>query len=79
MTEELRSLTGLTETKRPHLVVNRGHYLGTDKLDEEPPFSMTDKEALIAFLKTFRRIGCRIRRRGAAPRSLRRAYQTRCC
>ena len=33
MTEELESLM-LTETKCPDFVVNRGHYFGTDKLDE---------------------------------------------
>jgi hypothetical protein len=52
MTEELQSLM-LTETKCPDFVVNRGHYFGTDKLSEEPPLSDADKEALIAFLKTF--------------------------
>ncbi len=43
----------LTETKCPDFVVNRGHYFGTDKLGEEPPLSDADKEALIAFMKTF--------------------------
>ncbi len=42
-----------SENKCPDLVVNRGHYFGTDKLGEEPGLSDTDKEALIAFLKTF--------------------------
>ena len=52
MTEELESRM-LTETKCPDFVVNRGHYFGTDKQGEEPPLSDADKEALIAFLKTF--------------------------
>jgi hypothetical protein len=42
-----------SENKCPDLVVNRGHYFGTDKLGEEPGLSDADKEALIAFLKTF--------------------------
>jgi hypothetical protein len=42
-----------SENKCPDLVINRGHYFGTDKLGEEPGLSDPDKEALIAFLKTF--------------------------
>jgi hypothetical protein len=34
-------------------VINRGHYFGTDQFKEEPALSDADKEALIAFLKTF--------------------------
>ncbi len=41
------------ENKCPDLVVNRGHYFGTSKFGEEPGLSDADKEALIAFLKTF--------------------------
>ena len=37
----------------PDYVVNRGHYFGTDKFDEEPGLSDADKYALIEFLKTF--------------------------
>jgi hypothetical protein len=39
--------------KCPDFVVNRGHYFGTDQFQAEPGLSDTDKEALIAFLKTF--------------------------
>jgi hypothetical protein len=39
--------------KCPDLVVNRGHYFGTDYAKEEPGLSDTDKRALIEFLKTF--------------------------
>lgn len=39
--------------KCPDFVVNRGHYFGTDQIPGEPGLSDTDKEALIAFLKTF--------------------------
>jgi len=35
----------------PDFVVNRGHYFGTDRLEEEPGLSDADKEALIEFLK----------------------------
>jgi hypothetical protein len=42
-----------TMSKCPDFVVNRGHYFGTDQFDEEPGLSDQDKEALIAFLKTF--------------------------
>jgi hypothetical protein len=43
-------------SKCPDLIVNRGHYFGTSMLDPkegEPGLSNEDKEALIAFLKTF--------------------------
>ncbi|MGA2597169.1 MAG: hypothetical protein ABSH09_09290 [Bryobacteraceae bacterium] len=46
-------------SKCPDFIVNRGHYFGTDMLDaldpsqREPGLSNQDKEALIAFLKTF--------------------------
>ena len=40
-------------SKCPDLVVNRGHYFGTDAFTEEPGLSEPDKLALIAFLKTF--------------------------
>jgi hypothetical protein len=39
--------------KCPDFVINRGHYFGTDQYKEEPGLSDDDKEALIAFLKTF--------------------------
>jgi hypothetical protein len=43
-------------SKCPDLIVNRGHYFGTDMLDpqeQEPGLSDQDKHALIEFLKTF--------------------------
>ena len=40
-------------SKCPDYVVNRGHYFGTDKFDQEPGLSDADKRALIEFLKTF--------------------------
>jgi hypothetical protein len=40
-------------SKCPDLVVNRGHYFGTDYFHEEPGLSDSDKRALIAFMKTF--------------------------
>jgi len=40
-------------SKCPDLIVNRGHYFGTDKFQEEPGLSDEDKRALIEFLKTF--------------------------
>jgi hypothetical protein len=40
-------------SKCPDLIVNRGHYFGTDKFPEEPALSDEDKRALIEFLKTF--------------------------
>jgi len=46
----------LTLSKCPDYIVNRGHYFGTDLLDPkegEPGLSDQDKNALIAFLKTF--------------------------
>lgn len=39
-------------SKCPDLVVNRGHYFGTDLLAEEPGLADADKRALIEFLKT---------------------------
>jgi hypothetical protein len=50
----LRPLVGplLQFSKCPDLVVNRGHYFGTDKFPEEPALSDDDKRALIEFLKT---------------------------
>ncbi len=52
------ALAGLAEdmlavSKCKDLVVNKGHYFGTDYLAEEPGLSDADKRALIAFLKTF--------------------------
>jgi hypothetical protein len=43
----------LSMDKCSDFVVNRGHYFGTDQMPEEPGLSDPDKEALIAFLKTF--------------------------
>lgn len=46
----------LALSKCPDLIVNRGHYFGTDMLDPkegEPGLSDQDKRALIEFLKTF--------------------------
>jgi hypothetical protein len=40
-------------SKCPDYVVNRGHYFGTDLFKQEPGLSDGDKEALIAFLRTF--------------------------
>ena len=43
-------------SKCPDLIVNRGHYFGTDMLDpseKEPGLTEADKNALIEFLKTF--------------------------
>jgi hypothetical protein len=41
-------------SKCPDLIVNRGHYFGTDKFaGGEPGLSDQDKNALIAFLKRF--------------------------
>jgi hypothetical protein len=39
--------------KCPDFVVNRGHYFGTGMFTEEPALSDSDKQALIAFIKTF--------------------------
>ena len=52
--EALRPLVGpmLEFSKCPDLIVNRGHYFGTDKFQEEPGLSDEDKRALIEFLKT---------------------------
>jgi hypothetical protein len=51
----LASLTDdmLAVSKCKDLVVNKGHYFGTDYFREEPGLSDDDKRALIAFLKTF--------------------------
>jgi hypothetical protein len=43
----------LAISKCKDLVVNKGHYFGTDYFKEEPGLSDADKRALIAFLKTF--------------------------
>jgi hypothetical protein len=43
----------LAVSKCRDLVVNKGHYFGTDRFQEEPGLSADDKRALIAFLKTF--------------------------
>ena len=43
----------LSVSKCRDLVVNKGHYFGTDRFTEEPGLSADDKRALIAFLKTF--------------------------
>ncbi len=50
----------LSLSKCPDLVVNRGHYFGTDFLEpgekagvRPPGLSDADKRALIEFLKTF--------------------------
>jgi hypothetical protein len=40
-------------SKCPDLIVNRGHYFGTDRFTEEPALTDQDKRALIAFLKRF--------------------------
>ncbi|HZM98749.1 MAG TPA: hypothetical protein VFB70_05120, partial [Pyrinomonadaceae bacterium] len=53
--EALRPLVPrmLEFSKCPDLIVNRGHYFGTDKFEQEPGLSDDDKRALIEFLKTF--------------------------
>ena len=43
----------LAVSKCPDFVVNKGHYFGTSYFTEEPGLSDADKNALIAFLKTF--------------------------
>ena len=43
----------LAVSKCKDLVVNKGHYFGTDYFTEEPGLSDADKVALIGFLKTF--------------------------
>jgi hypothetical protein len=43
----------LALSKCKDFVVNKGHYFGTAYFAEEPGLSDTDKNALIAFLKTF--------------------------
>lgn len=47
LTEELFAVSRCKD-----LVVNKGHYFGTDYFKEEPGLSDADKRALIAFLKT---------------------------
>jgi mono/diheme cytochrome c family protein len=47
LTEELFAVS-----KCKDLVINKGHYFGTDYFKEEPALSDSDKRALIAFLKT---------------------------
>jgi hypothetical protein len=42
----------LSLSKCPDYVVNRGHYFGTDRFDQEPGLSDDDKQALIEYLKT---------------------------
>jgi hypothetical protein len=42
----------LSMSKCPDLVINKGHYFGTDLFPEEPGLSDADKRDLIAFLKT---------------------------
>jgi hypothetical protein len=42
----------LAVSKCKDLVVNKGHYFGTDYFKEEPGLNDSDKRALIAFLKT---------------------------
>ncbi len=51
------ALQGLAEdmfalSKCQDLVVNKGHYFGTDYFKEEAPLGDADKRALISFLKT---------------------------
>jgi len=41
----------LNLSKCPDLVINKGHYFGTNLFAEEPGLSDADKRALIAFLK----------------------------
>jgi hypothetical protein len=43
----------LDVSKCPDYVVNKGHYFGTDYLTDEEGLNDSDKQALIAFLKTF--------------------------
>jgi hypothetical protein len=49
--EIVESLLKLSKCR--DFVVNKGHYFGTNLLPEEPGLSDADKNALIAFLKTF--------------------------
>jgi hypothetical protein len=58
LTQNFNKLTDLLLdlSKCPDLIVNRGHYFGTDMLDPkegEPGLSDQDKRSLITFLKTF--------------------------
>jgi hypothetical protein len=43
----------LALSKCKDYVVNRGHYFGTDRYQEEPPLKDDEKRALIEYLKTF--------------------------
>jgi hypothetical protein len=49
--ETIEDLLALSNCR--DFVVNKGHYFGTNLLQEEPGLSDSDKRALIAFLKTF--------------------------
>jgi hypothetical protein len=40
-------------SKCPDLVVNKGHYFGTNLMTEEPGLNDTEKRDLIGFIKTF--------------------------
>jgi hypothetical protein len=53
--EALHGLAGdmFAVSKCKDLVVNKGHYFGTDYFPEEPGLSDSDKRALIALLRTF--------------------------
>ena len=42
----------LSMSKCPDLVINKGHYFGTESFAEEPGLSDAEKRDLIAFLKT---------------------------
>jgi hypothetical protein len=44
--------TMLSMSKCPDLVINKGHYFGTDLFSEEPGLSEAEKRDLIGFLKT---------------------------
>lgn len=46
----MESLLSMSEC--PDLVINKGHYFGTNYSSEEPGLSDADKRALIGFLKT---------------------------
>ena len=56
--EGMKILANLVEpmmnlSKCPDYVVNRGHYFGTSKFDQEPGLTDDEKRALIEFIKTF--------------------------
>ena len=44
--------TMLSLSKCPDLVINKGHYFGTNLFTQEPGLSDADKRDLIGFLKT---------------------------